>query len=341
MFPRPGLRTYQTNRWVGYGAGLPYARRVEANRVELSVGVRNFAARPPADWRHVLDQARAADEAGVDRVFVADHLVFGPDLSAYADPASGGVTGGVQPTGPDGHWLEPLAALSAMAAVTSRVKLATNVLVAPLRPPVLLAKMASTVDALSHGRLELGVGVGWQEAEYRAVGVPFTERGRVLDETLRVCRALWTQDEVTYAGRDFALEAVHMMPKPVSPEGVPIWLGGRAIPATARRLARYGTGWIPWGVTPATLAGALKRMRSLVEEHGRDFAAIRVSYALPTVAKDGRLDYARMFADVPEALALGVTDFRTLARIPADHPAARDFLDELCGRFRDATEGRG
>lgn len=317
---------------------MPYARRVGDNPVELSIGVRNFAARTPVNWRHILDQARAADEAGIDRIFVVDHVVFGRDLSAYGDPASGGVTGGVQPTGPDGEWLEPLAVLSAMAAVTSRVKLATNVLVAPLRQAVLLAKMASTVDALSHGRLQLGVGIGWQETEYRAVGVPFAERGRVLDETLDVCRALWTRDEVTYTGRGFELDAVHMMPKPVHPDGVPIWLGGRAIPAVARRLARHGAGWIPWGVTtPANLAGVLERMRSLVEAQGRDFATIRVSYALPTPLKDGALDFPRMFADVPEALALGVTDFRTLARIPPDHAGARTFLDELHCRFREAT----
>ncbi|MFC0529980.1 TIGR03619 family F420-dependent LLM class oxidoreductase [Phytohabitans kaempferiae] len=307
---------------------------------EISVGVRNFAARAPADWRHVLDQARAADEAGIDRLFVADHLVFGRDLSAYADPASGGVTGGVQPTGPDGEWLEPLTTLAAMAAVTRRVKLATNVLVAPLRQAVLLAKTATTVDALSHGRLELGVGVGWQETEYRAVGVPFAERGRVLDETLDVCRALWTQPEVAWTGRGFELDGVHMMPKPARPGGVPVWLGGRAIPAVARRLARHGVGWIPWGVTPGTVAGALARMRSLVEEQGRDFATIRVSYALPTVVDRGALDLARMFADVPELIARGISDFRTLARIPPEHAAARDLLAELNARFREAADDR-
>jgi probable F420-dependent oxidoreductase len=316
--------------------GIPAA----GDRVELAVAIRNFAARPPADWRHILDQARAADDAGVDRIFVVDHLVFGRDLSAYADPASGGVAGGVQPTGPDGEWLEPLAVLSAMAAVTSRVRLATNVLVAPLRPAVLVAKTVSTVDVLSRGRLELGVGVGWQQAEYRAVGVPFAERGRVLDETLKVCRALWTEREVTYTGHGFELDAVHMMPKPVRPQGPPIWVGGRAIPPVARRLARYGAGWIPWGVTPASLPGAVDRMRALVEGLGRDFSTVRISYALPTIVEDGTLDVPRMLADVPQALALGVTDFRTLARIPADYAAARDLLEDLLGRFREATGQR-
>lgn len=102
--------------------------------VQLSVGVRNFANAPPTDWRHLLDQARAADDAGIDRIFVNDHVVFGSDLSAYGNPRLGGRVGGVQPTGPDGDWLEPLTVLAAMAAVTSRVRLATNVLVAPIRP---------------------------------------------------------------------------------------------------------------------------------------------------------------------------------------------------------------
>ncbi|GGM75390.1 TIGR03619 family F420-dependent LLM class oxidoreductase [Dactylosporangium sucinum] len=304
---------------------------------EISVAVRNFAAESPGDWRHILDQARAADAAGIDRIFVVDHLVFGRDLSAYGQPAAGGVTGGMQPTGPDGDWLEPLTALAAMAAVTTRVKLATNVLVAPLRPAVLLAKTAATIDVLSHGRLELGVGVGWQEAEYRAVGVPFAERGRVLDETLAACRALWTTDEVSMSGRGFELDAVHMRPKPTGPGGVPVWLGGRAIPAVARRLATYGAGWIPWGVKTGDLAAALDAMRPLVERHGRDFATVRISAALPTVVADGTLDLRRVLADVPRLRALGVSDFRTLARLPRAEAAARDLLDELNGRFREAV----
>lgn len=303
---------------------------------ELSILVRNFAARPPCDWRHILDQARAADEAGIDRVYVSDHVVFGRDLSAYSDPSSGGITGGVQPTPPDGDWLEPLTALTAMAALTSRVRLATNVLVAPLRPPVLLAKTAASVDVLSGGRLELGVGVGWQEAEYRALGVPFSRRGRVLDELLEVCQALWTRQEVTYQGAGFELDRVHMMPKPAQPGGVPVWLGGRAIPVVARRLARYGAGWIPWATSAESFADDLDRMRSLVEEQGRDFATIRVSHPLPTVTADGALDYPRIFAPVPALLARGVSDFRVGVRLPADQSAARGLLDELNGHFRQA-----
>jgi len=90
---------------------------MSAGGLELTVGLRNFAATPPADWRHLLDQARAADAAGIDRVFVSDHVAFGRDLTGYADPAAGGLDGGRQPTGPDGDWLEALTVLAAMAAI--------------------------------------------------------------------------------------------------------------------------------------------------------------------------------------------------------------------------------
>lgn len=311
-----------------------------AVRPQLTVGIRNFADAAPADWRHVLEQARAADDAGIDRIFVADHLVFGRDLSAYADPGSGGVTGGVQPTGPDGDWLEALTTLAAMSSITRTVRLATNVLVAPLRSAVVLAKMAATLDVLSGGRFELGAGVGWQEAEYRAVGVDFANRGRVLDETLEVCLRLWTSREVDFAGRDITLSGVHMMPKPSGPSGVPVWIGGRPLPAVARRIARFAAGWIPWGAEPATYATLRGSMAELVEAQGRDFATVRVAYSLPTVLTPERaVDYRAMLSPIPELVAGGVSDFRTLLRIPRDYDTARAFLGELRERFDRAVAG--
>jgi probable F420-dependent oxidoreductase len=301
---------------------------------ELTVGLRNFAATPPADWRHLLDQARAADAAGIDRVFVSDHVAFGPDLGAYGDPGTGGVTGGRQPTGPDGDWLEALTVLAAMAAVTSRVKLATNVLVAPLRPAVVLAKTAATIDVLSAGRFELGVGIGWQEAEYRAAGVDFARRGRILDQLLEACRQLWTEPAANFAGDDFSLDGIHMMPKPAGARGVPVWIGGRARPVVARRLARYGSGWIPWGATPATFLDDVASMRGLIAAAGGDPAAIQIAYPLANVFRpSGEPDYPAMFADVPRLAAAGVTDFRTLLRVPAEYDAARAMLSELAAHF--------
>ncbi len=160
----------------------------------LSVFLATFAAEDPGDWGHVFDAARAADAAGVDRLVVSDHVVFGEHLDAYARPETGGVEGGRQPTGPDGHWLEPLTVLTAVAARTTRIRLGTYILLAALRRPVVLAKQVATLDVLSHGRVDLGVGIGWQREEYEAAGLDFEARGRLLDHSLEICRTLWRDE---------------------------------------------------------------------------------------------------------------------------------------------------
>ncbi|WP_396655767.1 TIGR03619 family F420-dependent LLM class oxidoreductase [Microbacterium sp.] len=305
---------------------------------QLTIGLRNYSRTGSDDWRHLLDQARAAEDAGVDRVFVSDHLVFGSSLDDYGDPERGGRVGGVQPTGPDGEWLEALTVVSAMLAVTDRVLVGTNVLVAPLRPPVLLAKMAATLDVMSHGRFELGVGIGWQRAEYEALGLDFRRRGALFDEQLAACRELWTAPVARFEGRFVQFEDVHMMPKPVRAEGVPLWIGGSARPVVARRIARYGSGWIPWGTEPDRFLDAVAQMRELVAAEGGDPAGIQIAYALPNrFTDDGRVDGAALFADVPRLLEAGITDFRTLLRVPHDYEGARAMLQDLVTAFDRAT----
>ena len=162
-------------------------------KVQLSMVLRTFAAQDPGSWAHVIRQAETFDRAGVDRLAVSDHVVFGEDLDAYGRPEIGGQAGGTQPTGPDGHWLEPITLLSLLAGRTSRIRLATNVLIAALRRPVVLAKTAATLDVLSGGRLDLGVGVGWQREEYEAAlrGDPVPRfRGKLVqDGTLPSAKA--------------------------------------------------------------------------------------------------------------------------------------------------------
>src|ERR1700722_14335177 len=116
---------------------------------QIPTSLPSFAAEDPGDWSHLVDFARVADEAGFDRLVLSDHVVFGENLDAYSDPAIGGSRGGRQPTGPDGAWLEPLVTIAHLTAVTSRVRFGTSILIAALRRPVVLAKMASTIDALS------------------------------------------------------------------------------------------------------------------------------------------------------------------------------------------------
>ena len=159
------------------------------------------------------------DAAGVDRVVVSDHLVFGENLDAYADPTIGGTAGGKQPTGPDGVWLDPLIYLTAIAATTTRIRMGTAILLAALRRPAVLAKQLATMDVLSGGRIDLGVGVGWQREEYEAVGLAFEDRGRLLDHTLEVCQMLWTQQRATYDSAELSFDGIHQIQSRCSPAG--------------------------------------------------------------------------------------------------------------------------
>jgi probable F420-dependent oxidoreductase len=304
----------------------------------LSVGVRTFSAEDPGGWESLLERARLLDRAGVDRLLVSDHVVFGERLDAYGNPETGGVTGGVQPTGPDGHWLEPLTTLAVIAGTTSRIRLATNILIAALRRPVVLAKSAATLDVLSGGRLDLGVGIGWQREEYEAAGLDFERRGRLLDETLEVCQTLWRESSASYRSDALQFDAIHQMPKPLQPGGVPLWISGRLNAAVVRRLARFGSGWIPWGDDANDLGSSLPRLRSMLEEAGRDAAGLEVAGQLPMVRDDhGELDVDATMAAVPELVEAGVTDFRVSLRIPSEPAAAEDHLGHAVEAFRRAA----
>jgi alkanesulfonate monooxygenase SsuD/methylene tetrahydromethanopterin reductase-like flavin-dependent oxidoreductase (luciferase family) len=212
----------------------PSASRAEAPIPGLTLYLQCFAPADGGDWSSTFAQAEAADAAGVDRLLVSDHVVFGERLDEYGRPEVGGVAGGKQPTGPDGHWLEPLTVLAMVAARTTRVRLRTQILLAGLRRPVTLAKTAATLDVLSGGRLELGVGVGWQREEYEAAGLDFERRGRLLDHSLEVCQALWTQSPTTYSSAElsFNLGERNCAQGDCSPPGP---LRGRVDPVGSRR----------------------------------------------------------------------------------------------------------
>ena len=300
----------------------------------LSVSLPTFAAEDPGAWSHVFDVARAADDAGIDRVVVSDHVVFGENLEAYAQPERGGVRGGKQPTGPDGLWLEPLIVLTAVAAQTNRVRLGTYILLAALRRPVVLAKQLATLDVLSQGRVDLGVGVGWQREEYDAAGLDFRERGRLLDRSLAVCQTLWRDTRASFDSPQLGFDAIHMMPKPVQAGGVPIWVSGRCNAAVARRVARFGHGWIPWGEDAADPIGSIPRMRAEVERAGGDAGALAVLAPLPLRWRgDKTLDAAATIEGAEPLRDAGVTDFLASVRAPRSYDAAHELYSELTAAF--------
>jgi probable F420-dependent oxidoreductase len=307
---------------------------------QLSIHLTTFAAQDPGTWETVLGHGRAADEAGVDRVVVSDHIAYGENLEAYGRPETGGVAGGKQPTGPDGHWLEPLTFLSVLCGRTSRVRLGTSILIAALRRPAVLAKSLATLDVLSGGRVDLGVGVGWQREEYEVSGLAYDGRGRLLDSTLEVCQTLWRQQRADFDSPELAFSKIHMMPKPIQPDGVPIWVSGRLNGRVLGRLARFGSGWIPWGEDAADLATSIAKMRAGVEAEGRDPAGIGVVGNIRVVrGEDGTPDLTRTMAPVPGLVEAGVTDLRAAVVLPPDYAPARDLLGRLVESFH-ATTGR-
>jgi probable F420-dependent oxidoreductase len=305
---------------------------------ELSVYLTTYTDGPHHDWPATLALAQAMDEAGVDRLVVSDHVAFGEDFAAYGDPALGGTAGGRQPTGPDGAWLEPIAVLTAIAATTTQIRLGTSILLAALRRPAVLAKQLATLDVISAGRLDAGVGVGWQREEYEACGLSFEGRGRLLDQTLEVCTTLWTQQRASYDGPEFSFDGVHQMPKPVQPGGVPLWISGTVNKAVVRRLARFGSGWIPWGADLADLRSAIPAMKQALRDAGRDPSGLKVQGAVRARRNDdGGVDYRATVAAVPDLVDAGVTDFRVAVPLPATRDRAAEVLAHLVEAFRAVT----
>jgi probable F420-dependent oxidoreductase len=298
----------------------------------------NFSASDPGGWQPLLEGAQAADQAGVDRLAVSDHVVFGENLEAYGDSTVGGIAGGKQPTGPDGMWLEPLTLLSVVAGVTTNIRLATGILQAALRRPAVLAKATATLDVLSGGRLDLGVGVGWQREEYDAAGLSFEGRGRLLNETLAVCQALWRQERASFDGDSLHFEGIHSMPKPLQAGGVPLWVSGTLNDRVIDRLVRFGDGWIPWGPDAKNPVAGIARLREALAQAGRDASGFQVQGRLPVVkGPDGAIDLARTMAGVPALAEAGVTDFRAPVSITLKPSVTADYLAEMVAAFRQAV----
>lgn len=279
--------------------------------VDVSITLSSFRAEAANDWSLLRDQVLIAERSGVDRVVVSDHVAFGENLEAYGDPAMGGVAGGRQPTGPDGHWLEPFTVLTWAAGFTERVRLGTYIMIAALRRPIVLAKELATLDVLSGGRLDLGVGVGWQREEYAAAGLDFERRGALLNHTLSVCRTMWTETRAQIDDDFLQVDGIHQMPKPLQPGGVPIWVSGTVNAPMLRRLATHGTGWIPWGAHAADLATHIPRVKQALADAGRDDADhLQVVGTLRVKLGGDGFDIAAAVEAAGPLVSAGVTDLR-------------------------------
>ena len=224
----------------------------------------------PLATREALTRfCREAEARNIASLWVSDHVVF-------PRQKSGEYPGGRFPHAPDTAYLEPVAVLAAAAMATERARLGSSVFILGHRHPVVMAKMLTTIDALSTGRLIVGVGVGWWEEELTILGVPYKQRGRHADEILKIFKTLWTSDHPTFEGEFFRFDDLGFQPKPVQKPYPPIWVGGNSAGAF-RRVVEYGNGWHATFLSPEQLQAGLTQLRAAADKAKRSMDTIEIS----------------------------------------------------------------
>src|SRR2546426_4928453 len=224
---------------------------------------------PVATREALLTFCREAEHSPLASPWVSDHVIF-------PRTATGRSPGGRFPFAPDTPYLEPVAVLAAAAVATTRPRIGSSVFILGHRHPVVMAKMLTTIDALSNGRLVCGVGVGWWEEELTILDAPFHRRGRQADEILRVFKELWTSDHPRFAGEFYRFDDVGLPPKPVQKPHPPIWVGGGS-PSALPRVVTLGGCWHPPPKSPAELAASLDRLRAMAAPARRPFESLALA----------------------------------------------------------------
>jgi probable F420-dependent oxidoreductase len=268
-----------------------------------------------------------AEDLGFQRVVASDHVLIG-SLKGYPYKEF--------PVPADYPFLDPLIYLASIGGATTRIRLTSGIVIAPLRPAALLAKMAATLDVMCGGRFELGVGTGWQRSEYEALGVDFDARGQIFDDTMRACVALWRDSPASFASAHVAFDDVYCRPKPLQANGVPIWVGGPASRRTARRVAEFGAGWIVASNEP--IPEELRRGGELIAEAmrvtDRDPSSFDIMVPAPLIADDdGQPSLERSLESARDYVELGITNLTlTIAPMMPDGSDPMRFLEALPAR---------
>ncbi len=267
-----------------------------------------FGNSPRRDVGFIQDFAAAVEGLGFRALYAPEHVVFFASYeSDYPYTPDGSPA-----WGPDTGIYDPLFVFQAAAAATETLRFCTGVLILPQRPVLLTAKEVLSLDHLTKGRFELGVGSGWSWEEYAALGVPFAERGRRMDEYLEILRLVWTEDRVSFDGRFLSFDGLVLNPKPVTPGGPPVIIGGDSAPAM-RRAARVGDGWYGWWAQP-DIEAHLDGLRTILADHGRsaDDADFSVRLGLPV----GVAEPDEVARRVEQARALGVDELVLAPLVP-------------------------
>lgn len=290
----------------------------------------NHTLIPPRDLRGLVRTAIEAERAGFDAVMVSEHVVFGRGSDADGvppNPRDYALPGNQDPAT---AWPSSLLLLSAVAAVTDRIRVVAGAVIPPLRHPLLIAKELATLDLLSEGRLVVQPTVSWHRAEYEALGVPFETRGQRLDEHLAAWEVLWRPEPATFRGRHYAFEEVHLEPKPYRADGPRLWFGGRRLhDPLRRRLVRYGHGFNPLG-RPSD--EDLLELREAMAAAGRDLGELEMvggtRGSFPDAQSVAPLDEA--LGAIPEQIARG---FTTICVKPSQFTDDPDEIPSLLRRI--------
>lgn len=267
---------------------------------------------------HLVRFGHQAEALGFDTIWTSDHIVVPTEVhSPYPYHPTGQM-----PFIPDEPYLEPLIVMTYLAAATQRIRLGTSVLILPYRNPVFTAKALATLDVLSHGRITLGVGVGWMEEEFKALGLDtYARRGAYSDECIRIFRTLWTDPNPAFQGEFHQFSGIKCEPKPVQAGGIPIWVGGHT-PQAIRRAARLGDGWQPIvqrppaDLPPDEMRQKIAALREIAENNGRDPQRLSLALGASVQFTDGAS--TGVFSGSPQKVVegirryqeIGVQDFR-------------------------------
>ena len=268
----------------------------------------SFPGSEPPSFDALGDWARRAEDLGFDSMWISDHLLYSFERYGAGDAPIGA--------------LEPLTALAGLATMTDRIRLGTMVLCAPFRHPAIVAKMATTIDHLSGGRLDLGVGAGWLEQEFNAFGYPYDslgERFTQMEETLVALGALFSGRPAAMDGRFVSLDEAPLLPAPVQQPRVPLWVGGKGGPRLLRLAARHADGWnSAWRWKPDAYAERVGAAHASCEIEGRDPASLRLSVGMYSLLAEDERGYEALFERGRAAMPGGAIDGDTAATWRAD-----------------------
>jgi len=234
----------------------------------FGIAVRNFTAYPEMpDARALVEYGVKMEELGYDSLWVWDHILLGVD--------------------PNFPIVDSLTLLTAIAARTTRIKLSTGILVLPLRNPVLLAKQLSTMDQLSNGRLLMAMAVGWYKREFDAAGIPFEQRGRIMDDNLEILKRFWMEDKVDGEWTNHKVSAGVMYPKPIQKPRPPLLIGGY-VDKVLKRAAEKGDGWLTYFYKPESFAIAWEKLRNFAADAGKNPDELMNGAQLPIMVGKSR-----------------------------------------------------